>query len=94
MKSRSSASIASGSQWYGSRSSRRCHQWSRPSVMFANDSSPGEPERRWTTMTWRIEGHSRQRLVGEALERQHLSAPVAAVGGDERDRLRVVDPVP
>ena len=34
-----------------------------------------------------------ERLVGHLLERHDLPAPVAAVGGDERDALRVVDAI-
>jgi hypothetical protein len=35
----------------------------------------------------------RERLVGGRLERQHLAAAVAAVGGDDDLRLGVVDAV-
>ena len=44
-------------------------------------------------MQCRIDGALGQRLVGEPLERQDLAPAVAAVGGDERDGLGVVDPV-
>ena len=58
MNSRSSESIASGGQWGLSLSSSRCHQWSRPSVISANDSSPSPPCPRRTTTTCRMLGQS------------------------------------
>ena len=93
MKSRSSASIGSGSQSGEAASSSRCHQWSRPSFISAKDSSPSPDGRRRTTTQCSTEGVSRHRLVHHALERNDLSPAIAAVGGDDHSGLRVVDAV-
>ena len=58
MKSRSSASIGSGSDTLEALPSSRCHQWSRPSFIVANASSPSPPGRRRTTMQCSIDGAS------------------------------------
>ena len=50
------------------------------------------PPRR-TTTTSVIVGVDCKRLVGLRLQREHLAAPVAAVGGDQHLGLGVVDPV-
>ncbi len=51
------------------------------------------PASRCTTTTCRIDGVPCERLVGHLLERHDLAAAVAAVGGDEQRRLRVVDAI-
>ena len=72
---------------------RRCHQWSRPSFISANASSPPAPGRRCTTTTCSIDGHLLERLVGIPLERNDRAATIAAVGGDEHLALRIVDAI-
>jgi len=77
----SSASIASAGHAADSCSSSRCHQWSRPSVISANDSSPSPPDRRRTTMQCLTEGAcaravSAMRLSGTVWPRRYPPSAV------------------
>ena len=92
MKSRSSASIGSGSH----RGEARLEQPVPPVIAtFLHGGEGLVASHRRRTTTHVPDGRAvGQRLVGESLERQHLAPAVAAVGGDQGDGLGVVDPVP
>ena len=86
----SSASIGSGAQ----TGARVLHQLVVPAVAAVLDVHGKRCARsRCTTTTCWIDGVSVQRLVGRLLERHDLAAAIAAVGGDEHRRLRVVDAI-
>ena len=63
-----------------------------PVVAAVRPSSTSLPPRR-TTTTCSIVGVDADRLVGRRLQREHLAAAVAAVGGDQHLGLGVVDAV-
>ena len=85
----SSASIVSGSHTCEARRIRSWYQWSRPSM----HSSMKGLWRRCTMMTCSTERVIPERLVGDALQRDHLAAAVAAVRRDEEARLLIVDTI-
>ena len=81
MNRRSSAPMASGAATSAASSMSRCHQWSRPSCIFANDSSPSPPARRRTTTTLWMEGQSSsassaKRLRGSTWPRRYPPSAV------------------
>ena len=93
MKSRSSASIASGSHLAGALRRASCHQTSRPTVISRPCLGGGHTHQPLHHEDVRDRGTALHRLVGKPLERDDLAPAIAAVRGDQEPALGVVDPV-
>ena len=81
-----SESTATGGQSSDWRSTRSCHQWSRPATIVDVVAGPLDDDRGLDGR--RVESAS----SAAALSADRLAAPVAAVGGDQDLRPAVVDP--